>query len=189
MTTAVTAVSTMTAIGMARLRASPASRPAAMPLSLLVRLKKLCSSATSRTLSRVPTLVGSFDMRHRSGPRVSAIQPRRRLHEDFVVLDHAGDVSVLDLPVTILEWAGLVVVEPDLGPQRDWGGRVHRGEVAVNPAEFCGESRLDGQDVQGGLVATGRELDGDDKQESSCLFCPLKAWNDSTTPLSAGTAW
>src|SRR5829696_6137336 len=85
-------------------------------------------------------------------------KPGRRLCGDVVVLDHAGDVGVLDLPVTILEWAGLVAVEPDLGPQRDRGGRVHRGEVAVDPAEFRGEPRLDGKDVEGRLVAAGPEL-------------------------------
>jgi hypothetical protein len=50
-----------------------------------------------------------------SGDKGTPRAPRRRLHGDVVVLDHAGDVGVLDLPVTILERAGLVVVEPDLG--------------------------------------------------------------------------
>jgi hypothetical protein len=82
----------------------------------------------------------------------------RRLHGDVVVL------GVFDLPVTIPERASLEVVEPDLGPERDRGGRVHRGEVAVDPSEFCGELRLDVLGVEGRLVTAGRELDGDDQR-------------------------
>ena len=52
--TAVAKYKATTATSIASPRASPGTRVAAIPLSLLVRLKTLCNRAVSSTLSRVP---------------------------------------------------------------------------------------------------------------------------------------
>jgi hypothetical protein len=66
---------------------------------------------------------------------------------------------VLDLPVTILERAGLLVVERISGLSATGAVEYTVAKVAVDLAELCGELRLDFLDVEGRLVTAGRELD------------------------------
>jgi hypothetical protein len=84
------------------------------------RLPQLHQLPAATVAQPRPHPEGSLTDADQSPPsQLGCVEP---LYGDVVVLDHAGDVGVLDLPVTILERAGLMVVEPDLGPQRDRGG-------------------------------------------------------------------